>query len=234
MGSRGRSLRGRRTHINKHQSESHLPVWSLTFSSFYLLPTTTKTLNQPTNERRWRQNVRQEYTPCLAKKHKKKLSSPLSLFPLLENSELNEDFKVHKQIVARPTHSERALISFIVKKAKWGNESGVFSCVILASTLFYFFSFVSEKPKVRLAPCFCQTLVWGGFRPFSRSIFPTLYRSSLALLTSSLWVLPTWLWAKINAHMCLELPDWWRLERDTHRCKRLSNVHKIFISVCLK
>lgn len=41
------------------------------------------------------------------------------------------------------------------------------------------------------------------------SFFLTLLVSrsplSLTLLTTSLWVQPTWLWAKINAHMCLQL-----------------------------
>lgn len=64
-----------------------------------------------------------------------------------------------------------------VEKAstKWGNESSFFSFVrvclpALVSLLFQHLfplasSNMSKVVRVRLAPCFRQMLVWGGFRP---------------------------------------------------------------------
>lgn len=126
-----------------------------------------------------------------------------------------------------PTDTLEVGINFFVENvekavAKWGKLKQLLFLLLflLPSSRFavvsvFFFSFqsfhMSKVVRVRPAPCFCQMLVWGWFpsSPLSSflTFFPSLSCSPLSptLLTSSLWVQPTWLWAKINAHMCLQL-----------------------------
>ena len=78
---------------------------------------------------------------------------------------------------------------------KWGNESSFFSFVIFASLLLFgccfrvFFSLSFHMSKVvspvRPAPCFCQMLVWRGFRPPFCLSFLLSFAHSLSPLTDS-------------------------------------------------
>ena len=80
-----------------------------------------------------------------------------------------------------PTDTLEVGINFFVENvekatAKWGNESSFFffcyflppsSCFAVVSASFFPSQslHMSKEVRVRPAPCFCQMLVWGGFRP---------------------------------------------------------------------
>lgn len=122
-----------------------------------------------------------------------------------------------------PTDTLEVGINFFVENVekantKWGNESSFFSFVIFAS--FFLFRcclsvfFLAEFPHVEGGEGQGGTLFLSDSH-LGRSVLLSVFLSyflflshsplSLTLLTSTLWVQPTWLWAKINAHMCLQL-----------------------------
>lgn len=116
-----------------------------------------------------------------------------------------------------PTDTLEVGINFFVENVEkaatmcWNNSmfgTLVFSCLLVVSAALLSSQALcmSKVARVRMTPCFRQMFVWGGFRPFP--VFRLFFFSfplSPTPLTSSPWVQPTWLWAKINAHMCLQL-----------------------------
>ena len=128
-----------------------------------------------------------------------------------------------------PTDTLEMGINFFVENVetahtKWGNESSFFFlcyfCLLpLVQLLFQSFLFARlstcQRRRVRsgrhLVSVRCSFGEVSVLRSASLCYFLSLSHSplSLTLLTSSLWVQPTWLWAKINAHMCLQLAPRW-------------------------
>lgn len=183
-------------------------------------------------EQELKAEVHQEYKQCLAKYKNRplfRLSLSSYFIPFVRGTwctGLQRRLQWAHQSVPTdcgPTDTLEVGIIFLCWKCRKGEHKvgkwkQLLLFVICASFLIFHCClsvvFLSELTHVEGAEGRASTLFLSDARfwrfpsvllsSFLLSFSPALCLS-LTLLTSTLWVQPTWLWAKINAHMCLQL-----------------------------